>query len=368
MAFEKIKVNDSGVELAYTDSGPVAGSSSYSTIVVIHGLCFSSNIFKRVQAIAANKGVRFIAVSRRNYPGSTAFTSEELEVMTNGSPAKRDEWMKERGHEYGMLIDGLIQKYDLPSVSADGKTGGVILYGWSLGSGEANATIAHADTLPAPVRARLGSYIRSLILHEGPPLVFGLPMPEKDWAPFHVDSVPPELRFPFFAQWVTGYFDHEDLSKRDLNTLSYILPSSARPGTIYNITKEEFGSIVFTGKEIAMEGPYMLGFGSQLNAAYRKALFDASYTGELFPKVVVSVLAGDQAPAFGIAALWAIQDEARKQGVDSIKFEMSVGANHFVSISLMSYVFAELEGGFLKIHWDEPERALDLYLDLASPV
>lgn len=85
--------------------------------------------------------------------------------MTGGTPAQRDLWMKDRGHEYALLIDKLIEKYQLPPPAEDRKTGGVVLYGWSLGAGEANATVAHADTLPVPVRERLGAYLRALILH-----------------------------------------------------------------------------------------------------------------------------------------------------------------------------------------------------------
>ncbi|KAH9478789.1 hypothetical protein JR316_0009250 [Psilocybe cubensis] len=351
MSFKKVQVSDDGVELGYIDSGPVNDSSDYTTIIVIHGLCFSSTIFKRVQAMAASKNIRFIAVSRRNYPGSTAFTPAELEVMVNGTDEQRDTWMKNRGHEYAILIDKLIEKYQLPPVASDRKSGGVVLYGWSLGSGEANATIAHADTLPASVRDRLQKYLRALILHEGPPLVFGLPMPEKNWAPFQIESVPPELKFPMFAQWVTGYFDHGNaLATRELNDLSYILPSSFKPGTIYNLTMEEYTSAVCTGqKEASSEIPYMFGFQSQLHSAYQKALFDPQIK-TLFPSLVKAYLSGEKAPAFGIAAMWAIQDEAEKRGaLKSMRFEMVEGINHFP-------------------HWEEPERALDIYLKLASPL
>lgn len=160
-------------------------------------------------------------------------------------------------------------------------------------------------------------------------------MPEKDWAPFHIANVPPELKFPMFAQWVTGYFDHGDaLSARDLSGLSYILPSSSKPGTIYNLTKEEYACTVLTGQEIAAEVPYMFGFQSQLYAAYQRALFDP-LVGGLFPGMVRTCVAGNKAPAFGIAAMWAIQDETEKRGVSaSIRFEMVEGINHFVSLSV----------------------------------
>jgi len=58
----------------------------------------------------------------------------------------------------------LIDKENLPPVSADRKTGGIIVVGWSAGAANAIGTIAHATTLPPEVRAGLASHIRSLII------------------------------------------------------------------------------------------------------------------------------------------------------------------------------------------------------------
>lgn len=155
-------------------------------------------------------------------------------------------------------------------------------------------------------------------------------MPEKDWAPFLVDSIPPHLRIPYFCQWVTSYFNHSDLSKRDLNTLEYVLPATYNPGTIYRMDGQEQNQAIITTEQVlAAEGPYMKGFCDQLNAVYRKAMFDPAVKQALSSTLVISLLCADASPAFGIAGVWAIEDEAKKQGV-SIKSLMVEGGNHFV--------------------------------------
>lgn len=115
--------------------------------------------------MALKKGVRFISLNRRSYPGTTPFSEEEVNVLVSGTKEQKDAWHRDRGHEVGMFIHRLIDQENIPPISIDNKTGGVILFGWSSGAGDANDTIAHADTLPSDVRSRLSLYVRSLILH-----------------------------------------------------------------------------------------------------------------------------------------------------------------------------------------------------------
>lgn len=139
--------------------------TSHQSWNFVHGLTyFFIAIFKRVQDVAIKKGVRFIALNRRGYLGTAPYNEEELNVLRNGTKEQKDAWHRDRGHEVGMFIHKLIDKENLPPISADRKTGGVVLLGWSAGGSLANATIAYVDTLPFEVRTRLGLYIRSLII------------------------------------------------------------------------------------------------------------------------------------------------------------------------------------------------------------
>lgn len=123
-------------------------------------------IFERMLPVASNKGARFVALNRRHYPGSTEYRSGELNiVVSGGTEEEKDAELQARGIEIATFIDNFIQINDLPPISEDRKTGGIILLGWSLGSVTAFATIASAGALPSDTRARLGARIRSIIVY-----------------------------------------------------------------------------------------------------------------------------------------------------------------------------------------------------------
>ena len=125
---------------------------------------FSPAIFKKVSAICCAKGVRFVAINRRGYSGSTPFGDLDKLVLTNGTSEAKTEWLRARGFEIATFIDTFIQRENLPPVSAEGNRGGAALLGWSAGTLFTAATIAHVPALPPPVQARLASYLRVHIL------------------------------------------------------------------------------------------------------------------------------------------------------------------------------------------------------------
>lgn len=105
-------------------------------------------------------------MNRRPFPGSTPFTEEELNItMNGGTDEQKNAQIEARGHEIATFIDNFIQKHHLPPTTEVSKPGGIILLGWSVGAAFALAAVASSSTLPAEVRARLGSHIRSLILY-----------------------------------------------------------------------------------------------------------------------------------------------------------------------------------------------------------
>ncbi|KAF8903889.1 hypothetical protein CPB84DRAFT_1773626 [Gymnopilus junonius] len=148
-----------------------------------------------------------------------------------------------------------------------------------------------------------------------------------------------------FARWISGYFDHGDLSTRNPNILEWVLTSTSRPGTIYRMSKAEQDEILqFNGASVDI--PCMQGLSAQLNAAYRKVLFTPEAM-DLFSNMTVTYLTGEKGPAAQISQSWIIQDELPKQGVKT-GVKMAPGINHFV-------------------HWDDPERAIDIFLECAQP-
>lgn len=120
-----------------------------------------------MQAICPSAGVRLVAINRRNYANSTPFSLKEVKIIEHGDEEERAKFLGARGHELALFLDWFIKRHNLPPISPDGKNGGIILIGWSLGCALIFAAISHADSLPIDVQSRLTKYIRKLIMHGG---------------------------------------------------------------------------------------------------------------------------------------------------------------------------------------------------------
>ncbi|KAG5351270.1 hypothetical protein C0989_007164 [Termitomyces sp. Mn162] len=304
-------------------------------------------IFEKMLPAASRKGTRFVALNRRHYPGSTAYSSHELGIaVSGGTDEQKDSEFKARGIEVATFIDHFIQQNNLPSIPEDGKAGGIILLGWSLGSAIALAAIANAYALSSDTRARLGAHIKSVIVYDPAPIVLGLPTPEQNWTPLLDTYVPEGLRLGAFGQWVTGYFDHGDLAKRDLSSLSWVLPSSSPIPTFFQIPAEKFAEAARYGSDGFSDLPYMVHFMAQFKAAYRKVINDPE-TLNIFPSLKPVLLVGEKSGAFAIAGMWAAEDDQKVVGGSQLKINLVTNINHFW-------------------HWDDPEAALEGFLSCAA--
>ncbi|KAG5651399.1 hypothetical protein H0H81_008781 [Sphagnurus paluster] len=335
----------SGVELSYIDSGIPKAHDRYTTIIAIHGLCYTNLIFQRINTVAHEKGVRVIAPNRRSFPGSTELSPEDFDILTKGgTDEQRDTLIQARSHEIATFIDNAIQTLGLSPISDDGKSGGIVLLGWSIGAALALAAIAHSTTLPVEVRDRLSKHIRSLVLYEAAPIVLGFPAPaQSGWAPLVNPSIPESLRLPSFAQWSTAYFDHGDLTKRDLDSLSWVVVSTLSPPTIYNIPETQLKEMQRYGPEAIGDRDFLFSFAKQFKASYRKAFYDPEIL-EAFPKMKLTYITGDKTCAFGLAGLWALQDDEKEAGGKKpVDYRVIPGVNHFW-------------------HWDDPEKALEGFI------
>ncbi|KAI0666401.1 hypothetical protein C8Q78DRAFT_984281 [Trametes maxima] len=339
-----IVVDDKGTELSYIDSGvPASASNAYTTIFAVHGTVFTSPIFEKVSKLAGPAGLRFVAINRRDYPGSTPLTAEDSGVLASGTDEQKAAFLKARGVELATFVDRFAEQNNVPAISADGKSGGFALLGWSLGNAIALAAVANVDALSAPSQARWSSGLRSLILYEPPTVAIGSALPPKIWSPQIDQSIPAELRGKFFTQWITSYFKHGDLSTRDLDTLSYVVPATFRAPSIYGIPDADLARIVYDPPGSGSDMLFMVFSAAQINAAYKKAVFDKGVR-TLLPKLKVFAFTGDVTCPFSIPAFWALQDDDKAHGGGFIETKIVEGINHFV-------------------HWDEPELALKIYQD-----
>ncbi|KAF8901870.1 Alpha/Beta hydrolase protein [Gymnopilus junonius] len=328
-----------GVDLAYTDSG-APNVFPYSTIFAVHGICFTNLIFQKLQSVAFDNGFRFVAVNRRSYAGSTPFSPEETKVIVDDAPLleERANFIQARGHELALFIALFAQKFELPPLSDDGKTGGSTVYGWSMGSQLAVLMLASVPTLPPTVRSSLASHLRSLVIYDAAPYFFGFPNAEKNWAPLVDITMPESLRLPMFGQWVSSYFDNGDYSKHNYDTLAYVLPSTDKIPTIF---KDDMSNTASYGQDAALDLPLVFKFVQPLQEAFYKAL-RGSETAALFPRLKMTFVCGDRSPSFGLSGLWTVQDNVTKGGLRGrIHYKIVKGANHF-------------------LHWEDPYKALEL--------
>ncbi|KAJ6626740.1 hypothetical protein B0H10DRAFT_2211017 [Mycena sp. CBHHK59/15] len=306
MSLQSLVVNSEGTVLSFTDSGH-PGSDSYTTVFAVHGIIFNGLIFKRVQALSASSNIRFVAINRRRYAGSTPYSDTESSILMTGSDEEKARWIDARGLELANFVDTFIQDNQLPPISADGNSGGVALLGWSSGNQVTASAIANLDKLSTSSQNRFTAYLRAYIMHEPPTIIFGLPRTPKTRSPDIEETILAEKRTPM-TMWLTSYFDHGDLSSRDPNILKHIVPSARRRPTIHDMTADEIAEIV-----------------------------DESFKLPSFPKL------GDATGALPLAAFFNIQDDNAASG-GNIKFVVIPGANHF-------------------FQWDDAKDALKAYVE-----
>ncbi|KAI0828547.1 hypothetical protein BC628DRAFT_1533941 [Trametes gibbosa] len=341
-----LDVNDEGMQLSYIDSGIPPGdtvSKDYTTIFAVHGMCFTSPTFERVMALASPAKVRFVAINRRDYPGSTPLSPDDISTLASGSDQEKAALLKARGVELATFVSRFVEHHSLPPISEDGQRGGFALLSWSLGNATAMSAVANIDKLSSAAQARWASGMRALILQEPPTGALGTPLPPKAWTPQIDTTVPAELRDPFFTQWITSYFTHGDLSTRSLDVLSYVIPSTSRVPSIFNMSAEQISSTIHYGQAATSDMLFMVYSAAQANANYKKACFDANVR-QLLPRMKISVLMGEKTCSFSVIGSWAIEDDDKARGGGFINFRLVPGANHLM-------------------HWDDPALALKVYTE-----
>lgn len=134
---------------------------------------------------------------------------------------------------------------------------------------------------------------------------------------------------PAFNQWITGYFKHSDLSKRDVDSLSYIIPATFRPPSIFNMSEEQVEQNFFSGPATLLDASW-INFKAQFLVSFNKAVFDPNVRAK-FSKMKISYFSGDVSPSLGPAVFWKVEDEVKKRR-DSIHCELIQGFNHFVCL------------------------------------
>ena len=295
--------------------------------------------------ISRNAGIRFVAINRRGYKGSTPLSDTDKVIFAEGTDIQKAEWLKSRGLEISNFMNSFIVRENLPAISPDGNSGCALL-GWSMGCSFTLPAIAYLGDLPSPVRARLASYLRAHILHgllhvllrlgqsllnftsEPPTIAFGLPT-----LPAHLTlpgtNISEETRSRIIIGWITSYFQHSGLSTHDLCGLD-AAPSIIRVPSLWNMSSDEATDMIDTRPYNAFDNPFLASCRPQANAVYKAAMFDGIVRDQL-PHMKRWLLVGDASLPICISALWSVQDDDRAHGGDNVNYKVLPGQNHFVS-------------------------------------
>jgi hypothetical protein len=180
---------------------------------------------------------------------------------------------------------------------------------------------------------RFFRYFEQLMAFIEPPQVcFGQPTVPDYWLPLFDTTLPEDVSYSLFAQWVTSYFHHGDLTKRDISAfkLSRFVPATTHAPTIFKFSPDEFRSFLGGSATTFSELPLALTCLPQFESSSTKACFGRGVR-DLLPNVQIHHLCGDASLAIAIGAMWIIQDIDQHHGGGFINFRMIKGANHFVS-------------------------------------
>ena len=132
-------------------------------------------------------------------------------------------------------------------------------------------------------------------------------------------------------QWITAYFQHGDLSTRDVSVLEFIQPSIAHVPSVFSMTQAQLDGM--TDVAAANTGDtFIVAFAqAALLPIYKKAFYDAGVRAAL-PRMKMLEFTGDITANFGIVALWQIEDDNTAAGGGFVTSKFLAGTNHFVSL------------------------------------
>lgn len=127
--------------------------------------------FSRLMPLAAKYGLRIIALNRRDYVGSTPFTTAELDDLLSDDDAKHRQFLQARGLEIARFLVWVIDELKIPPkteavIDGESKTyGGLALMGWSLGNIQTILVLGHLMTYPREVVEKLKLFFRTLFIY-----------------------------------------------------------------------------------------------------------------------------------------------------------------------------------------------------------
>lgn len=249
--------------------------------------------------------------------------------------------MERTAVEVGNFLAWFIEKNQIPRITSDGKSGGLAVGGWSIGSATPLSLFGHPEAVPKELYAKLEPYFRLLIFYDPPHLTFGYEQPPEGYNPWTDPDFPTPLElFDNFRYWVSGYYEHAGLPSRDGRRLNFA-KRGERP-SVDNMTPEEYTKNFDGIAASRCEFPMYFPMQPVLKEQAEKALFDEETVSRVLPRVKVVLQTCTSANwycAYGFIETERRYKEYVAKGVKvrPIQFQEIEGANHF-------------------IHWDDPVK------------
>ncbi|KAI0700839.1 hypothetical protein C8T65DRAFT_789832 [Cerioporus squamosus] len=336
---------------AIYDSGVPDPSASYTTLVLMHGYVWHSEIFSKLIPIAKAHDTRLILVNRRDYPGSIPYTTEELVMLpASDSPADEEDlsirlnllsYMRARAREVYDFLEELVRRDQVPPANPEENTGGIVIAGWSFGSVWMEALLAFASSFPI-TDIELSKYVRRVVCYDFSYVLLGYPPPDDPYNPLFDLQLGKEEKVAVFNRWVTGYFSHGD----SLDTLERRKPLDDPLPTIENLTAEDLATCVYPP-------PGELGGSDSklLLSAIRYGLFailrnQALYLGQ-------SREAGDEWSDTELRFIWCEQSVWEVAcGIGRLRSELKVAGER--NAALRKHRIVRVKKGNHFVHWDNP--------------
>ncbi|KLO13267.1 hypothetical protein SCHPADRAFT_890146 [Schizopora paradoxa] len=357
-------IDDQGNVLFYEDTGAPQNSSNepYTTMIIVHGTAFHSGQFLAISSLDVDKGVqiivvfhpiipfatrynlRFILINRRDYPGSSPYSDEDLHNVGDTEDDKGYEaFFKARAFEFARFIEWIVEHEDIPKADWNGNAGGIFLMAWSAGNGYAVSTLSYVDLLTETTRSNIQPYLRGFIFFDAPRWIHGFPQPTGGTIDqiFRDESITAEQRARIFSKWVGGFYKHPTLTSHDVADLQKEPDPGSRRSTTEAMTSEELEkctdyNAVLRSEMKARIGP-MAGYVERI----RRAVFD-DRLAEYWPGCRIHVIWCENSPWPMAETAWTferLKEACVKEGTKGrrLTVEMMPAANHFP-------------------HWEEPEK------------
>ncbi|KAF8215059.1 Alpha/Beta hydrolase protein [Mycena galopus ATCC 62051] len=333
-----VSIPGKDIQFFFVDTGAPNNALNYTTLILVHGHTYHGAVFRKLLPLAAARSLRIVCINRREYPGSTPHTAEELRVYAEGSDQERATLVKEAGINLALAVDGIIQQCDLSPT-------GVALCGWSLGNAFVMAAMSSILSLPSESTKRLQSFIKTIIMWDPPSQALGIESPPNSYIPLYDQDIPSADRIPAFAKWTAEYFIHGDLSARNPDQLNYRHPDPSRKPTFHDMPFEELLTIVdfSVGDKcdtILTQAP----FASILAMSANKALFDSEIRAA-WKGTKVACMYGLATSGNIHTTIWEVERRVKEaRGSTPITFRPIEGANHFIMWEDPSMTLDELIG------------------------